>query len=126
VDRYIAGEDIPFAQVQQAWRNVVGTINAPSPVYESFYRAVREANLKRRGKHQIRIALGCPSADWDTIDSEKNWSRFWEMATRGTRVRQKRKSSIRNATRFDYGRGHFLRLRGQVCPAPKVNLREAD
>jgi len=30
---------------------------------------VREANLKRRGKHQIRIALGGPSADWDTIDS---------------------------------------------------------
>src|SRR5216683_5622980 len=30
VDRYIAGEDVPFEQVQKAWRNVVGAIGPPS------------------------------------------------------------------------------------------------
>jgi hypothetical protein len=31
VDRYIAGEDVPFEQVQQAWRNAIGELGAPSP-----------------------------------------------------------------------------------------------
>jgi hypothetical protein len=71
VDRYVAGEDVPFAQVQQAWRNAIGTIGAPSPVYESFYEAVRAANLKRRGKHQMRIVLGGPPGDWDKIKNRE-------------------------------------------------------
>jgi len=36
VDRYIAGDDIPLDQVQPAWRNVIGWIGPPSPVYESL------------------------------------------------------------------------------------------
>lgn len=50
VDRYIAGDDIPFAQVQPAWRNVAGAIGPPSPVYELFYKAVRDANPEAAGK----------------------------------------------------------------------------
>src|SRR5579864_8171998 len=49
VDRYISGEDVPMEQVQKAWRNTVGAIGPPSPVYMSLYQAVRETNLKRRG-----------------------------------------------------------------------------
>jgi len=71
VDRYVAGENVPLAQVQQAWRNAIGTVNAPSPVYESFYNAVRSTNLKRGGKHQIRIILGGPPGDWNTINNRE-------------------------------------------------------
>jgi hypothetical protein len=45
VDRYIAGEDVPLEQVQRAWRNTVGGVGPPSPVYASLYQAVREINL---------------------------------------------------------------------------------
>ncbi len=63
VDRYIAGEDVPLEQVRKAWRNVIGSVGPPSPVYEQFYRAVREANMKRRGKHRMRVLLGDPHRD---------------------------------------------------------------
>jgi len=76
VDRFIAGEDVPFAQVEQAWRNVIGAIGAPSPVYESFYKAVRETNLKRRGRHQMRIVLGDPPGDWDKIKNHEEFKPF--------------------------------------------------
>jgi hypothetical protein len=71
VDRYIAGENVPMEDVQPAWRDAIGTINAPSPVHESLFRAVREANLKRAGKHQMRIVLGGPPGDWSTIKSRE-------------------------------------------------------
>jgi hypothetical protein len=57
VDRYIAGDDVPFEQVQKAWRNMIGTVGPVSPVYGWFYKAVRESNLQRRGGHQIRLQL---------------------------------------------------------------------
>lgn len=67
VDRYIAGEDIPQAQVERAWRNMIGAVGTISPVYGLFYRAVRESNLERHDGHKIRLLLGDPYGDWSQI-----------------------------------------------------------
>src|ERR1700730_15097376 len=67
VDRYIAGEDVPVEQAQKAWRNTVGAIGAPSPVSGWLYEAVRETNMKRRGKHQMRVLCGDPYIDWEMV-----------------------------------------------------------
>lgn len=72
VDRYIAGEDIPQAQVEKAWRNVIGAVGPVSPVYGSFYQAVRESNLKRRSGHKIRLLLGDPYGDWSKINNAED------------------------------------------------------
>jgi hypothetical protein len=69
VDRYIAGEDIPQEEVEKAWRNMIGAVGPVSPVYGSFYRAVRESNLKRGDGHRIRLLLGDPYGDWNKIDN---------------------------------------------------------
>ena len=67
VDQYVAGENIPFEQVQEAWRNIVGLDGPPSPLIEDLYKAVREANMRRPGKHQIRIICGGPALDWRMV-----------------------------------------------------------
>ncbi len=67
VDRYIAGENVPIEEVQKAWRNMVLSVVPVQPVYEQFYKAVREANLSHQGEHQFRLVLGSPAADWDKI-----------------------------------------------------------
>lgn len=72
VDRYIAGENVPLAEVQKAWRNVIGAVGPVSPVYGEFYKAVRESNLERRGGHQIRLLLGDPYGDWDKINNAED------------------------------------------------------
>jgi hypothetical protein len=69
VDHYIAGEDVPLEQVQKAWRNTVGSVGPPSPVYGWFYKAVRDSNMRRRGKHQMRLVLGDPYGDWEKIEN---------------------------------------------------------
>lgn len=113
VDRYIAGDDIPFAQVQQAWRNVAGAIGPPSPVYELFYKAVRETNLKRRGKHQVRVVLGDPYADWDTIKDREDLGPF--VANRDSwyaRVVKEEVLEKKHRALLVMGWGHFLRRNG--------------
>ena len=51
---------------------MIGAIGPPSPVYQQLYQAVREANLRRRGKHQLRIVLGDPYGDWDKIKNAED------------------------------------------------------
>ena len=67
VDEYVSGKDVPFEKVEKAWLNTVGSIGPPSPVTASLYKAVRDANMKRRGKHQMRILCGDPYIDWDKV-----------------------------------------------------------
>jgi hypothetical protein len=113
VDRYIAGENIPFAQVQQAWLNLVSLFGPPSPVIESFYKAVRDANLKRRGKHQIRVVLSDPYIDWETIKNREEWGPFvgnrepWYARVVKEEVLEKKRRAL-----LIMGRGHFVREKG--------------
>jgi hypothetical protein len=66
VDRYITGENVPIEEVQKAWRNTMA-LGPVSPVYPSLYEAVRQVNLQRPGKHQVRVLLGDPYINWDSV-----------------------------------------------------------
>jgi len=72
VDQYVSSEDIPLEQVLKAWRNTVGLIGPQSPLVAGLYQTVRETNMKRRGKHQMRILCGDPYIDRDTVEDEQD------------------------------------------------------
>ncbi|MGD0630384.1 MAG: hypothetical protein ABR987_13595 [Terracidiphilus sp.] len=71
VDDYIAGKGVPIGEVQKAWQNTMA-VGPVSPVYPAFYAAVRQANLRRGGKHKLRILLGDPYIDWDKVKSRED------------------------------------------------------
>jgi hypothetical protein len=113
VDGYIAGEDVPIEQVQKAWRNMIGSVGPPSPVYEQFYKAVREANLRRRGKHQMRILLGDPYGDWEKIKDAEDVGPY--LAHRDEWYAQVVKEEVlakHHRALLIMGEGHFLRRNG--------------
>jgi len=113
VDRYIAGEDVPLAQVQKAWRNVIGAVGPVSPVYGDFYQAVRESNLERRGGHQIRLLLGDPYGDWAKIRTREDLGPYlghrnqWYAQVVRDEVLSKHHRAL-----LIIGAGHFLRRNG--------------
>jgi len=113
VDRYVAGEDVPFEQVEKAWRNMIGAVGPPSPVYERFYKAVRESNLQRRGGHQIRLLLGDPYGDWDKIKDAEDLGPYlthreeWYAQVVKDEVLAKHHRAL-----LIMGSGHFLRRNG--------------
>jgi len=75
VDRYIAGEAVPIEEVQRAWRNVLG-LGPPPPIYGDLYKAVRETNLRRHGKHQMRVLCGDPYINWDKVKTQDDLGPF--------------------------------------------------
>lgn len=113
VDRYVSGENVPFTQVEKAWRNTVGSVGAPSPVYGLLYKTVREVNLTRRGKHQIRIVCGDPYIDWEKVRTLDDVGPYlgnrdkWYAQVVKTEVLAKKHHPLLIA-----GGAHFLRWNG--------------
>jgi hypothetical protein len=66
------GEDVPFEQVQKAWRNMIASTAAVSLVYAWLYQSVREANLRSPSKRRIRLLMGSPPGDWDKIETAQD------------------------------------------------------
>lgn len=112
VDRYVAGEDVPFDQVQKAWRNVAGAVGPVSPVYREFYKAVRESNRMYPG-HKIRLVLGDPYADWSKIRDAEDLGPFvahrdeWYAQVVKEEVLEKGHRAL-----LIMGAGHFRRSNG--------------
>jgi hypothetical protein len=125
VDRYVAGEDVPLEQVERAWRDAIGALGAPSPVYESFYRAVRAANLKRPGKHKMRVVLGGPPGDWDKIRNREEWIPFAgdRDAFYARRVKEEVLARGRRALLI-MGAAHFRRIKPDL-PTIEQDIRAA-
>lgn len=131
VDRYVSGEDIPLEQAQKAWRNLIGAIGPPSPVFALFYQAVRETNLKRKGKHQMRIICGDPYIDWEKVKDREDIAPY--LGNRDQWYTQVVKDEVlanHHHALLIMGWGHFLRRfppgpTGQRTPSIEQQLRSA-
>jgi hypothetical protein len=110
VDRYVAGENVSFDEVQKAWRNTVGDVLPVSPEYGWLYKAVRETNMEHPGKRGIRLVMGSPPADWDKIRSLADLAPYegereqWYARAVKTEVLAKHHHAL-----LIMGAGHFLR-----------------
>jgi hypothetical protein len=113
VDRYIAGEDIPQAQIEKAWRNMIGAVGPISPVYGWFYQAVRESNRERGGGHKIRLLLGDPYGDWSKINNAEDLGPY--LGHRDEWYAEVVKDEIlahHHRALLIMGAGHFVRRNG--------------
>jgi hypothetical protein len=119
VDRYVSGESIPIEQVQGAWRDTVAAVGPPSPVYESLYQAVRETNIKRKEKHQIRILCGDPSIDWKQIKTAEDIRPYLDTRDQSyARIVETQVIAKHHRALLIMGTFHFLR-RFNLMPARK-------
>ena len=126
VDRYIAGEAVPIEEVQRAWRNVIG-MGPPPPIYGDLYKAVRESNLRRHGKHQMRVLCGDPYIDWDKVQTQDQLGPFlghrdqWYAQVVKDEVLAKHRRAFLIA-----GSGHFLREQGHGYIEPELRRAGAN
>ncbi len=74
LDRYIAGEDVPIADVRRIWRDTTKVAGWESPVYARWLAAIREANRGLQPTRRLRVLAGDTSVDWSHIHSHSDWS----------------------------------------------------
>jgi hypothetical protein len=85
MDRYVAGEAVPGAELRLAWRNTTQSPHQTwdAPVYERFFRTVRDVNRSLPAGRRLRVLLGDPPIDWSTVTRDQLLSLGF---TRGTHL----------------------------------------
>jgi hypothetical protein len=65
LDRYIAGEDVPLAQVQKVWRDSTGIFVGPVilTIYQQFLSEVRSVNRGLPARLKLRVIAADPPLD---------------------------------------------------------------
>jgi len=64
LDRYIAGESVPLADIRQVWRNTTQTMCGLSGFYEKLFPLVRDLNQKLPRGKKLRVLAADPPIDW--------------------------------------------------------------
>jgi hypothetical protein len=74
LDRYLAGDAIPYEDLRSVWSDTVGwipTVNALG--YVNFFAQVRAVNLGLPADKRIRVWLGDPPIDWSKIKTKEDF-----------------------------------------------------
>lgn len=74
LDRYVYGGPVSYEEVAIVWQNTtqIGTWDAE--IYGTFFKSVREINLKLPQDQKVRILAGGQPIDWSKINSAKDLS----------------------------------------------------
>jgi len=67
LDRYIAGEDVPLAEVRPVWRNTTQLMCSVSGFYEELFPLVRRINQRLSPERRLRVLAGDPPLDWSKV-----------------------------------------------------------
>ena len=76
LDRYIAGEDVPFTEARKVWRNTTQSMCGYSGFYEQLFPLVRAINQKLPTTRRLRVLACDPPIDWDKIKTFEEANKF--------------------------------------------------
>ena len=109
MDRFVSGQEMPPQTLREILENSVSATPVwDRPMYEEFFRAVRELNASLPRERQLRILLGDPPIDWSIVRTPEDY-RHWlrqrdshpaELVRREVLARNRRALVI-------YGDGHL-------------------
>jgi len=111
IDRFTNGENIPYESLRRVWRDTTQAGAGPDlPIYEEFYRAVRDVNATLPAARRLRVLLGDPPIQWENVRTKEDHRRWIEMrewfpaALIQTEVLAKQRRAL-----ITYGHGHYQR-----------------
>ena len=109
VDRYMQGEDVPTTTMRDVFENtVVATPVWDRPIYAEFFRAVRAMNRVQPRERQLRVLLGDPAIDWNTVKTRDDYLTLLRQRDShpADLIRREVLAKNRHALVI-YGEGHF-------------------
>jgi hypothetical protein len=130
MDRFVRGGDVRYEELRKSWQDT--TTQHPGwdlPIYEEFFRAVREVNASLPGDQQLRVLLGDPPIDWSIVRTREDVA-LW-LARRGHVVDVIKREVLPKKRRalLLYGDGHLRRYskwRGIAGPAAPTLLNQIE
>jgi hypothetical protein len=76
IDRYVRGEFVPPEELRKVWQDTAQANPVwDVPIYEEFFRAVRESNLTAPDDEDVRVVLGDVPFDWSQVRTLADFNR---------------------------------------------------
>ena len=108
LDRYIAGENVPFTDVQKVWRNTTQPMCGESGFFEQFFPLVRAINQKLPPGRRLRVLAADPPIDWDQIKSSRDVAKFADRDANIASVMEKEVLSKHRKALMLFGIFHLM------------------
>jgi hypothetical protein len=109
LDRYTAGENVPFTELQKLWRKMGQPASGASGFVEQFFPLVRALNQKLPPERRLRVLAGDPAIDWDQIKSmEDLMARHFDRETSIASVMEKEVLSNHRKALMLFGTMHLM------------------
>jgi hypothetical protein len=109
MDRFTRGDGVPLEELRRVWEDTTGPTPAwDRPIYEEFFRAVRDINRPLPEGRRVRVLLGDPPIDWDGVGSPADY-RTWALQRDRFPADLTRREVIAKGRRalLVYGDGHY-------------------
>jgi hypothetical protein len=114
VDRFVQGEPVAYEELRKVWQDTTqrGTV-WDRPIYEEFYRAVRDVNAALPAERRLRVLLGDTPMDWYAADRSvpRRTDDFPVSVIQREVLAKKRRALV------IYGGMHLIRKRAPFLPA---------
>lgn len=108
LDRYIAGEDVPFTEVQKVWRDTTQPMCGTSEFFEEFFPLARAINQKLPVGKRLRVLAGDPPIDWDRVKNIQDYLKYKDRDASIASVMEKQVLSKHRKALMLFGEFHIL------------------
>jgi hypothetical protein len=108
LDRYIAGEKVPFTEVQKVWRNTTQPMCGISEFFEQFFPLVRAINQKLPQSKRLRVLAGDPPIDWGRVKNIQDYLKYKDRDANIASVMEKQVLSKHQKALMLFGEFHDL------------------
>jgi hypothetical protein len=117
MDRFIAGENVPYDELRHAWEDTT----APNfvfdmPIYEEFFREVRDVNRTLPPKQRLRVLLGDPPIDWSKVSKDEILKLMYERNAFAADLVRKEVLAKHRRALLIYADGHLFRKGEETVP----------
>lgn len=114
IDRFVQGKPVADEELRKVWQDTTqrGTV-WDRPIYEAFYRAVRDVNTTLPAERYLRVLLGDPPIDWNNPQSRSGALRTDDFPVS---VIQREVMSKNRRALVIFGGMHLIRKRTPFLP----------
>ena len=110
MDRYIRGEDVAAGELRRAWQDTTQHAVWDVPIYEEFFRAVRQVNESLPKDRQLRVLLADPPIDWAVVKTASDHLTWLRMRdTFGAALVQREVLGKKRKALLIFGASHLQR-----------------
>ena len=120
IDRFVRGEPVAYEELRKVWQDTTQRTTVwDRPIYEAFYRAVRDVNATLPVERRLRVLLGDPPIDWQDPQSRSGTRRTDDFPVS---VIQREVIAKKRRALVIFGGMHLIRKRTPFLPPTNAAL----